>query len=733
MGVVWEISHGFSSGELDLSARPQVATVGWAALPETMLGNELKSKGADDGRIRLVLTFLAAMDRARDAVALWDKGLKLHSVAPWAFTPADVVDRSLTELADVLLNTGVSQRHLADSAAWRRIAESLYSSPPDRPVRRAIEQGAGAAGALLGDLSSKAPGGSALFPFLNGPKIGPMWIRMLVAPGNASITELQIIPVAVDVQVRRISENLGVTETSGQSLEAARPVIQAAWRQLAESDKIDAPGSLSGTCAGLDPALWFFAKYGCMECEKHEHRVPIHPVCSKCRLPDGPTAIPAAISARNEFRKIQTSKPESLNEDPLGQVIAHRPLIGLVGCVKSKLDHAAPARDLYLSTLFAGRRRDVEDRADRRFIISAEYGMVEPDEWIEPYDTNLGDFSVAERRMWASKVLSSLRTTLGDLAKYRFEIHAGANYFDFGLADGLRAAGANVVTPTSILRRGEQLNYYNKSGDAPASPGGHGAPRGRYSVIWDLLDSAETPEVRLSLHEIEELTGVPLPPSARKYQAWWYGRSLPWTKRGWTTRPRLPEGYVIFRHRGDNAELSRRRRDAGLSMTPEQMNLQEDWIKTVGWDFPHEWQPFLDAVAGGFPYNQQVEVIRDMQRLPMWRAAPQSIQRGAALFLSQGRDDAKPDNREIYLAELRLLPYRTLACEYVLDRAPEKTWRPVEVWAECNAAGRPDDTKELIQVTMADLYQRERIDRPSWGHYQSRRRPWWPCRNLASS
>ena len=59
--------------------------------------------------------------------------------------------------------------------------------------------------------------------------------------------------------------------------------------------------------------------------------------------------------------------------------------IGLVGCVKTKRTTGAPARDLYTSTLFAGRRRYVEQSSDRWFVLSALHGLVRDDEWLEPY------------------------------------------------------------------------------------------------------------------------------------------------------------------------------------------------------------------------------------------------------------------------------------------------------------------------------------------------------------
>ena len=69
------------------------------------------------------------------------------------------------------------------------------------------------------------------FPELRGDKISLMWIRMMAEPGKARIRRhLDAVPVAVDVQVRRVTENLGVTDTRGPKLNnRIKKEIQNAW------------------------------------------------------------------------------------------------------------------------------------------------------------------------------------------------------------------------------------------------------------------------------------------------------------------------------------------------------------------------------------------------------------------------------------------------------------------------------------------------------------------------
>lgn len=61
----------------------------------------------------------------------------------------------------------------------------------------------------------------------------------------------------------------------------------------------------------------------------------------------------------------------------------------LVGCVKTKVGHGAPAKDLYVSDYFAKMRAYAEASGLPWFILSAEHGLVSPDEWLEPYERYL--------------------------------------------------------------------------------------------------------------------------------------------------------------------------------------------------------------------------------------------------------------------------------------------------------------------------------------------------------
>jgi hypothetical protein len=282
-GFARQITYLFMAGQLDLSSRPNAAEISWDSLPEVAMAAKLRASGATDIDVRLYLTFTSALDRARDATSLWTKSAQLFNEARWSFSPKDVAGRPFADLREILQKYGVSQRHGPDSRGWRRIALTLTDPTLVPHVRGAIYEGTGDTKTLLHELSSQK-NGEPLLPFLRGPKIGPMWVRMLAYPGEGAITSLDELPVAVDVQVRKLTEYLAVTNTIGQPLEKIRADIQAKWAEDVRMGGAEGPAALRNTCAALDPALWFYAKWGCSWCEKRGTKSPISPVCDSCRF-----------------------------------------------------------------------------------------------------------------------------------------------------------------------------------------------------------------------------------------------------------------------------------------------------------------------------------------------------------------------------------------------------------------------------------------------------------------
>ena len=138
--------------------------------------------------------------------------------------------------------------------------------------------------------------------------------------------------------------------------------------------------------------------------------------------------------------------------------------IALVACAKRKRRHAAPAKALYASPLFQLTRQHVEGSPDyfTWYVVSAQHGLVDPDQTLEPYDLTLAGHPPAERAAWGERVTDEVRAlyrhALDHGVDVRIDLFAGALYRRH-LAAPLRRAGFRVHVPLAGLRIGQQLAW----------------------------------------------------------------------------------------------------------------------------------------------------------------------------------------------------------------------------------------------------------------------------------
>jgi hypothetical protein len=128
--------------------------------------------------------------------------------------------------------------------------------------------------------------------------------------------------------------------------------------------------------------------------------------------------------------------------------------IVLISCVSKKLDCRARAKDLYVSPLFRHNLTFARKLSpDKIFILSAKYGLLDPERFIEPYERTLNDMPERELRRWAEKVLADLRKEV-DLGKDRVIFLAGIKYRKY-----LIPAIKNYEIPLEGLPIGKQLSF----------------------------------------------------------------------------------------------------------------------------------------------------------------------------------------------------------------------------------------------------------------------------------
>ncbi|MFT3708066.1 MAG: hypothetical protein QM817_10455 [Archangium sp.] len=99
--------------------------------------------------------------------------------------------------------------------------------------------------------------------------------------------------------------------------------------------------------------------------------------------------------------------------------------VAVLACSASKLTHAALAKDLYTGPLFKLARAYAELVADRFVILSARYGVLQPDAELAPYEQRMND-----ARKWGRRFSNRLAMELFDAPSSEVLFLGGASYFD---------------------------------------------------------------------------------------------------------------------------------------------------------------------------------------------------------------------------------------------------------------------------------------------------------------
>lgn len=147
--------------------------------------------------------------------------------------------------------------------------------------------------------------------------------------------------------------------------------------------------------------------------------------------------------------------------------VANGGRIILVTCVKEKLHRPAAARDFYISPLFRKERAYAEESGLPWYILSAEHGLVAPDEWLAPYERYLPDTTSAYRRAWGTWVIERLDLLSGPLTRTVVEVHASKAYID-AIRAPLAAKGAVLDEPLRGLGLGHRLAWYESDKSKPS-------------------------------------------------------------------------------------------------------------------------------------------------------------------------------------------------------------------------------------------------------------------------
>lgn len=132
--------------------------------------------------------------------------------------------------------------------------------------------------------------------------------------------------------------------------------------------------------------------------------------------------------------------------------------IVLISCVSKKAKTKAKAKDLYISPLFRyALKYALSIKPDKLFVLSAKYGLLSPEEEIEPYEQTLNKMKSSEIKDWADDVIKNLKKE-SNLKEDEIIFLAGDRYRKY-----LLPHISNYKIPLIGLGIGKQLKFLKEA------------------------------------------------------------------------------------------------------------------------------------------------------------------------------------------------------------------------------------------------------------------------------
>jgi hypothetical protein len=215
----------------------------------------------------IFITLTVSIDYMRDANLLWAASRKSQNnpKTAYLYKLPELNSKSINEIIIDMQLYKLSKKPEKDANTWRTNGVSFYTKWGGDP-RKFLESCDWDALIVLKRLRKDNHRENGVlvndFPSLRGPKIGPLWIRML--RDNVGITclkNLDKVPIPVDKHIARSTLALGIVkgEFDGTITDLSSQIHEAWFESvkgiLAKKERMIA--------LDLDESLWHLSKYGC--------------------------------------------------------------------------------------------------------------------------------------------------------------------------------------------------------------------------------------------------------------------------------------------------------------------------------------------------------------------------------------------------------------------------------------------------------------------------------------
>jgi hypothetical protein len=263
-------------GHLLLTAFHSQGILGETSMPEHILPN-----GVERGTREYLhfITLTVAIDYMRNADALWESSRQTYAdpLTRYLYSPSQVVQTDTEKLITDMRKYGLVKKPRKDADTWQTICASL-TRHFDSDAYNLLERAKFDAPLVLATVRNPR----YRFPFLKGPKIGPLWVRMLEDSWQGRhLANLDELPIPVDTHIATATVMMGCVQGpfEGQ-FEELRDAVVRVW--------FDACHGGEHYPLQFDEPLWHLSRRGCRRTRRFpcEYRAqcPVKEYCSEARL-----------------------------------------------------------------------------------------------------------------------------------------------------------------------------------------------------------------------------------------------------------------------------------------------------------------------------------------------------------------------------------------------------------------------------------------------------------------
>lgn len=200
--------------------------LGGEVMPEDALINVVP-----EGELANVLTLGMVLNYQRNSYTLWQSVAQayLDPATRWIFNPRKLLERSIEDLREDLLQHRVALQPNRHPEIWYRVAQGIVQSSLKGDVQGLIES-ANCDIAILKEIMQESR--KKEFPYLSGPKIFNYWLYVLEDYAGVKWNSRELITVAPDTHILKATVKLGLCTSEVLNGTADdRQTVAEAWEK----------------------------------------------------------------------------------------------------------------------------------------------------------------------------------------------------------------------------------------------------------------------------------------------------------------------------------------------------------------------------------------------------------------------------------------------------------------------------------------------------------------------